>query len=126
MTVADLIRLIASLFAALFAPAHMLARVTGFDAGRLKGFAAYLQRMKQRGHYLAYAGEDDATIGRRIDRAAWIAADPIAAMKHIVRGHRGLIRLRFGMVAPASFFPPAVPCAALCDEDAEVAHADTS
>ncbi len=126
MTVADLIRLVASLFAALFAPAHMRARVAGFDARRLKGFAAFLQRMKQRGHSLAYAGEDDATIARRIDRAAWIAADPVAAMKHIVRGHRGLLRLRFCMVAPADFAPPHITIAPLLSGDVEAAHADTS
>ncbi|MDX2233669.1 MAG: hypothetical protein NW200_04145 [Hyphomonadaceae bacterium] len=126
MSAADLLRLIASLFAALFAPAHMLARVAGFDARRLRSFARLLQRLKARGRALAYAGEDDATIQKRIDRAAWIAADPVGAMKHMVRSHRGLLRLRFGMVAPADDAPPILAVAALCAGPVDAAHADTS
>lgn len=126
MSVAELLRLIASLFAALFAPAHMLARVAGFDARRLRGFAHFLQTMKKRGMALAYEGDDDATIQKRIDCAAWIAADPVAAMKHMVRSHRGLLRLRFGMFAPGSDAPPILAVAPLCDGDVDAAQADTS
>lgn len=126
MTAADLFRLIATLFAALFAPARMLVRVAGFDRARLKGLARFLERMKARGHALAYAGEDDATIAKRIDRAAWIAADPVAALKHMVRTHRGLVRARFGMVAPPSDMPPALFCMPLRDGDVAPLSADTS
>ncbi len=130
MTAADLFRLIATLFAALFAPARMLARmlarVVGFDRARLKGLAHFLETLKARGHALAYEGEDDATIARRIDRAAWIAADPVAALKHLVRTHRGLFRERFAMVAPPSDAPPVLVCMPLRDGDVAPVGADTS
>lgn len=126
LTVADLFRLIASLFAALFAPAHLLARLGGLNARALGSVARILERMKRRGHALAYEGDDDATIAARIDRAAWIARDPLAALKHMVRGRRGLARLLFAMVAPTSFTPPRLPCAPLCAAAAASAPDDTS
>ena len=126
MTVADLFRLIASLFAALCAPAHLLARLGGENARVLASVARQLERLKARGRALAYDGEDDAIIAARIDRAAWIARDPIAALKHMVRRQRGLLRLRFAMVAPGSFTPPQLACAPLCAGVSEAMPEDSS
>lgn len=126
LTVAELLRLIASLFVALFAPAHLLARLGGLNARTLGSVARQLERMKARGQALAYEGDDDATIAARIDRAAWIARDPVRALKHMVRRVRGLARLRFAMVAPADFTPPRLACAPLAAPDTNAAPADTS
>lgn len=126
LSVAELLRLIASLLTALFAPVHLLARLGGLNARALGSFARQLQRMKARGFSLAYEGDDDATIAARIDRAAWIARDPVAALKHMVRQVRGLARARFAMVAPVDFTPPRLACAPLCDGADQSMPDDTS
>lgn len=115
MSAAHLFQLIASLFAALFAPARLLARVAGMDARRMRGLAQYLRLMQTSGRALAYPGEDDATVAKRIAFATWISDDPLAALKYLVRRLRGVARARSGNVAPPDGAPPILFCRPLRD-----------
>ena len=108
MTLNALWRLIRSLFVALGAPAAMVALVWRRDMRAMAGFAHLLQRMRGRGWWLRYDGEDAATVARRIARLEWIARDPQAAVRHMARRLSGHERARGAFAAPESWTPPAL------------------
>ncbi len=108
--------LLAMLTALFGASAACVRRVAALRGHRRDAFARVARRWTERGNAIAYAGEDDATVARRIARMQWIAADPLKALRHLARRARGLLRARLcGASAPPSFMPPVVACAALAD-----------
>ncbi len=109
--IASLIALLTVLFGASSACVRRVAAMRG----RVRsGFARVARRWVARGYALAYEGEDDATVEKRIARMAWIARDPVKAMRHLVRQARGLLRARLGgHAAPPSFALPVLACATL-------------
>ncbi len=114
MTLTVLWRLIRTLLAALGAPACMIARAWRRDERAMRGFVFQLERLKARGRWLRYEGEDDSTVAWRIDRLNWIARDPHKAARHISRHGAGIGRHLYGaMYAPASWTPPLVAQAPL-------------
>lgn len=102
LTFATLTRFIAILLVALCAPAGMMRRVRGFDLPQMWRFAYGLSLTWKRGGRLRYPGEDLATVAARIDMHAWMAFDPVAALKHLARRARGHRRMRCTAVAPCS------------------------
>jgi hypothetical protein len=112
-----LIDCLLALLVALFgASARCVARVTAMRGRTRAGFARMLDRRLRRGGAIAYAGEDDATVEKRIARMEWIARDPHKALRHLARRADGLLRARLGGGhAPPSFTPPTLACAACGD-----------
>ena len=109
-------RLIALLIALFGASAKCVARVTAMRGDARRGLAHLLGVCVARGFAFVRAGEDDATVDKRLARLQWIAADPRKAVRHMARRSRGLLRLRLGAsAAPRSFDPPRLACAALAD-----------
>lgn len=99
-----LITWLTALFGATSAPVRVLLAL-GVRA-RVR-FAGVAERWCARGHALAYEGEDAKTVARRLERLAWIARDPLKALRHMTRLTRGLLRARLGgAVAPPDFAPP--------------------
>ena len=114
MTLNALWRLIRSLLAALGAPVCMIARVWRRDDRGMRRFADLLGLVRRRGWVLRRDGEDDATVAARVDKLAWIARDPLKALRHLARRMRGWRRARRGAeVAPVSWTPPVLAPIAL-------------
>jgi len=111
-----LLEILAVLLVALLAPARMLARVAHLDARALAGVRRMLEDRRRRGRALRYEGEDDGVVAARIDRMAWIARDPLKAVRHLSRLYRRVLPLRMaGQACPPGFAPPCVPIPALAD-----------
>ncbi len=112
---ANIIAWLLAVLTALYGASARCVRLLASMRGRTRvAFARFAQRWTRAGHALAYAGEDDATVARRIARMQWMAADPWKALRHLARRGDGLLRARLcGMSAPSSFMPPVVMCAAL-------------
>lgn len=65
---------------------------------------------------LIYEGEDAETVRARLERMAWIARDPLKAVRHLSRLYRRVLPLRMaGQACPPGFAPPCVPIPALAD-----------
>jgi hypothetical protein len=114
---ADFVARLVTLLAALFgATARCVARLRGMRGRVREGFARLAKTWMERGHALAYLGENDATVDARIARMEWIARDPVKALRHLARRARGFVRALkvCATVAPVSFAPPSLPTAPLC------------
>ncbi|MDX2235623.1 MAG: hypothetical protein NW200_14085 [Hyphomonadaceae bacterium] len=124
----DIIAWLIALLTALFGASSACVRRVAAMRGRTRGgFARMARRWLSRGRALAYAGEDDATVEKRIARMEWIARDPVRAMRHLARRADGLLRARLGGVfAPPAFAPPALACAPLVAAVAGPVRDDTS
>ncbi len=109
----DIIAWLVAALTVLFGASASCVRCLAAMRGRARrGFARLAQRWTQRGYAMAYDGEDDATVARRIARMEWMAADPWKALRHLARRARGLLRVRLcAMSAPLSFAPPVIACA---------------
>ena len=106
-----LLRWLAALFGARSRPVKI---VEGLEGRARDAFARILERYGARGRALMYEGEDEEAVARRLERAAWIARDPVKAFRHLIRSVRGLMRARLGgIVAPPDFAPPAIIAPAL-------------
>ncbi|MDX2235134.1 MAG: hypothetical protein NW200_11620 [Hyphomonadaceae bacterium] len=116
------------MFAALFAPAGMLARVRGLNRVQLWLLAHGLAEMQRDGERLRYPGEGLSVVAARIDLMVWLAFDPFAARRHLSRTARGWRRARLGKSAPPAFTPPHVPLAraGVAPRACAVAFADSS
>ncbi len=114
-TPSNIIAWLVAALTALFGASATCVRLVVSMRGRTRiAFARYAQRWAQRGHAIAYLGEDDATVARRIARMQWMAADPWKALRHLARRADGLLRARLcAMSAPLSFAPPVLACAGL-------------
>lgn len=122
-----LARLLTVLIALFGASARCVRRVAGMRGRMRAAFGRLAANWVRRGHALAYAGEDDATVDRRLARMQWMAADPRKALRHLSRRADGLLRARLGgCAAPLSFAPPALACAALGDAPLAAVADDTS
>ncbi|MDX2233078.1 MAG: hypothetical protein NW200_01150 [Hyphomonadaceae bacterium] len=122
--IASLIALLTALFGASSACVRRVAAMRGRTLG---GFSRMARRWIARGHAIAYDGEDDATVEKRIARMEWIARNPVKAMRHLARRADGLLRARLGGVfAPPSFAPPILPCPALASAAPAPGADDTS
>ncbi|MDX2234378.1 MAG: hypothetical protein NW200_07755 [Hyphomonadaceae bacterium] len=86
-----------------------------------------VERMIQRGRAVLYDGEDEATVTKRLDRMAWIARDPLKAVRHLSRLHRRVLPSpQFSQACPPDFAPPWLAIAPLdVGADALIAAPDS-
>ncbi len=109
----DIIAWLVAVLTALFgASAHCVRLLAAMRGRTRRGFTRLARRWTQRGYAIAYIGEDDATVAKRIARIQWMAADPWKALRHLARRARGLLRAWLCRAsAPLSFVPPVQACA---------------
>ncbi len=114
-TPARIIAFLITVLVAFFgASARCVRRVRGLRGPVRGAFVRVLQGFAARGYALAYVGEDDATVEKRIARMEWIARDPVKALRHLMRLARGFMRARLGgAFAPPEGAPVAVGCGLL-------------
>lgn len=124
----DIIAWLLALLTALFGRSALCVRRVAAMRGRTRGaFSRMARRWVERGYAIAYAGEDDATVEKRIARMEWIARNPVKALRHLSRRADGLLRARLGGChAPPSFAPPVLACAPLAAALAAPVGDDTS
>ncbi len=108
-------RLIAALLAVFSAPLCVVLAALREGAAVKVRFARALRLCAQKGWALRYDGEDDATVAARVRYIAWIAADPWAARRRMVRGLRGWEAHRYAHCMPVLGLPARAMGCALAD-----------
>ncbi len=99
-------QLIATLLAVFGVPVRFALAVLQACATVKGRFAEALRICEAEGWALRYEGEDDALVAARVKFIAWIARDPWAARRRMVRGMRGWEAHRFASYVPVLCLPP--------------------
>ncbi len=124
---ARLDQLIATLLAVLGASVRFALAVLQECAAVKARVVEALRICEQEGWALRCEGEDDATAEARMKYIAWIARDPRAARRRMVRGLRGWEAHRYAHCMPVLCLPPPAMGDVLADACGfEAALSDTS